>query len=242
MTYYSGSVAPVPDANRQAYVDHARRAWPFMREHGATRMVETWGEDVAHGKQTDFFRAVAAQEGETPVFSWIEWPDRATADAGFEKMMNDPSFHEQLGEVPFDGRRMIFGSFSPLFTAGTDRGAGWYQGFLVPVPEANRQAYADLAREAHETMFAPNGCAGIFECWGEDVPRGQQTDMYRATDAQDGEAIVLSWTAWPDRATCEVAARAMEAAMAGRPMPDMPFDGKRMIFGGFAPLFDSDRA
>ena len=66
--------------------------------------------------------------------------------------------------------------------------------------------------------------------------------MYRATDAQDGEAIVLSWTAWPDRATCEAAARAMEAAMAGQPMPDMPFDGKRMIWGGFGVLFDSDRA
>ena len=96
MTYYSGSVAPVPDANRQAYVDHARRAWPLMREHGATRMVDTWGEDVAHGKQTDFFRAVAAQDGETPVFSWIEWPDRSTADAGFEIQDEDDVFGDLL--------------------------------------------------------------------------------------------------------------------------------------------------
>lgn len=242
MTYYTGTVAAVPEANRQAYADHVRRAWPILREHGAIRLVETWGEDVPRGKQTDFFRAVDAQEGEAPVFSWIEWPDRATAEAAFQRMMGDPATTERMGEIPFDGKRMIWGGFSPLFVAGADRGAGWFQGFLVPVPEASRQAYADLAREVHETMFAPNGCTGIVEAWGEDVPRGQRTDMYRATAAQEGEAIVFSWTAWPDRATCEAAARAMEAAMEGQPMPEMPFDGKRMIFGGFAPLFDSDKA
>ena len=241
MPYYSGSVAAVPAANRDAYLEHIRRAWPLMREQGVTRMVETWGEDVPHGKRTDFHRAVQAQDDEVPVFSWMEWPDRATCDAAFQRMMADDSFSERMGEMPFDGKRMIFGGFAPLTADGTDRGAGWFQGFLLAVPADKRDAYAQMAREAHEQMFAPNGCLGTFENWGEDVPRGKLTDMYRAVEAEDGEMVVFSWTAWPDRATCESAAKAMEASMQGQEMPEMPFDGQRMMWGGFAPIFDSDR-
>lgn len=242
MSYYTGSVTPVPNANRQAYIDHATRAWPIMREHGATRMVETWGEDVQRGKWTDFHRAVDAKEGESIVFAWLEWPDRASSDAAFRKMMDDPSFSEKLGEIPFDGKRMIWGGFSPVFEGGTDKGAGYMQGFLTPVPKDNREAFAKLAREAYDSMFAPNGCLGSYECWGEEVPHGKQTDMYRATDAKDGETVAFSWTAWPDRATCDAAGKAMEASMEGKPMPEMPFDGKRMIWGGFSVIFDSDKA
>ena len=64
--------------------------------------------------------------------------------------------------------------------------------------------------------------------------------MYRAVDAKDGEVIVMSWSAWPDRATCDEAARKMEEGMDGKDMPEMPFDGQRMIWGGFGTIFDSD--
>lgn len=60
-------------------------------------------------------------------------------------------------------------------------------------------------------------------------------------DAKDGEVVVFSWTAWPDRATCDAAAKAMEAGMEGQEMPEMPFDGMRMTWGGFSVLFDSER-
>jgi uncharacterized protein YbaA (DUF1428 family) len=114
MTYYSGIVLAVPAANKQAYVEMARQAWPMVKRHGAIRMVETWGEDVPHGKQTDFWRATDAKDGEVPLFSWIEWPDRETADkaqAGMEAEMQDAS----TPEMPFDGKRMFWGGFAPVF-------------------------------------------------------------------------------------------------------------------------------
>lgn len=237
MTYYTGCVAAVPKANRQRYVDHARAAWPLMRRHGARRMVETWSDEVTPGKRTDFLRAVQAGADEAVVFSWMEWPDRATCDAAFAQLRP-----EDMPAIPFDGSRMIWGGFAPVMAEGTDRNAGFYQGFVLPVPPANRAAYVALAHEAWNDMFRPHGCTGIVEAWGEDVPHGRQTDLYRAVEATGDEEIVFSWTAWPDRATCEAAARAMEADMDGQPMPEVPFDAKRMIFAGFAPIFDSDRA
>lgn len=114
MTYYSGFVCAVPTANRQAYVDHAAGAWPLFARYGALRMIEAWGEDVPRGKRTDFWRAVEAQEDETVVFSWIEWPDRATADRAFEQMSSDPEM-ANMGEMPFDGARMIWGGFAPVY-------------------------------------------------------------------------------------------------------------------------------
>ena len=241
MAFYTGSLTPVPTANKSAYLDHARRAWPLFRDRGAVRMVETWGEDVQPGKVTDLLRAVEAKDDETVVFSWIEWPDQATADKAWQDMMQDPSIEEKMGDMPFDGPRMIFGGFSGMVAEGTDRGAGYYQGFVTPVPAENKAAYEAVAKSAWEEMFRPNGCLGSFENWGDDVPRGKRTDFYRAVDAKDGEVIVFSWTAWPDRATCDAAAKAMEASMDGQPMPEMPFDAMRMTWGGFSTLFDSDR-
>ena len=113
MTYYSGFLLAVPTANKQAYIDHAKKAWPMFQRFGALSMVEGWGADVPHGKVTDFYMATQAKDDETIVFSWIEWPDRATADASYEKMMSDPDMSE-MGEMPFDGMRMIWGGFEPV--------------------------------------------------------------------------------------------------------------------------------
>lgn len=236
MTYYSGFVTPVPQANRQAYLDFSRKAWPFFRKYGARRSVECWGEDLPRGQHTDFYRAVDAQDGETVLFSWVEWPDRATCDAGWQAIMADPEMAE-MGEMPFDGARMFWGGFAPIFAEGDSEG-GWYQGFILAVPEANRDAYLAMAREAWEGAFRPKGCLGMFENWGEDVPRGKRTDFWRAVKAEEGEAVLMVWTVWPDRATCEAASAAMEAEWQGKPMPAMPFDGSRMFWGGFSPIFD----
>ncbi|MFV0385407.1 DUF1428 domain-containing protein [Paracoccus sp. (in: a-proteobacteria)] len=113
MTYYTSMIAAIPSANKQAYTDHARKSWPIFKRLGALRMVEAWGEDVPHGKQTDFYRATQAKEDETPVFSWIEWPDRETADTAWQAMMSDPEMAE-MGEMPFDGIRMFWGGFAPI--------------------------------------------------------------------------------------------------------------------------------
>ncbi len=239
MTYITGSIAAVPKANRQKYIDHVRAVWDVFQSKGALRMVEAWGVDIQKGKVTDFFGAVDAREDEVIVFSWIEWPDKDTANAVWQTGPDDPAM-QSVPEMPFDGNRMIFGGFAPIFSAGTDRGAGYIQGFALAVPEGNKDAYITMAREAWDAAFAPKGALGITETWGADVPRGEKTDFYRAAKAEPGEVPVFSWNAWPDRETCDAAARAMEAETEGQDFPDMPFDGMRMIWGGFEPIFDSD--
>jgi uncharacterized protein YbaA (DUF1428 family) len=115
MNYVDGFVASVPDAKKQAFIDHASGALPLFKEYGALRVVECWGDDVPDGKVTDFRMAVKAEEGETVIFSWIEWPSKDVRDAGMAKMMEDPRM-EAIGEMPFDGKRMIFGGFMPIVT------------------------------------------------------------------------------------------------------------------------------
>ncbi len=113
MPYIDGFVAAVPKANKQAYIEHAREAAELFRQWGATRCVETWGDDVPAGQQTDFMKAVAAKPDEVIVFSWVEYPDKATRDAAGQKMMSDPAM--QAMKMPFDGARLIYGGFNSLF-------------------------------------------------------------------------------------------------------------------------------
>ena len=115
MSYIDGFVAPVETARKQEFLDHARTVDALFLEFGAERIVETWGADVPVGKQTDFRRAVQAQDGEEVVFSWIEWPDKATRDAAMGKMESD---ERMAGPMPFDGKRMIYGGFEPIVMLG----------------------------------------------------------------------------------------------------------------------------
>ncbi|RDW13724.1 DUF1428 domain-containing protein [Paracoccus thiocyanatus] len=113
MAYYSGFLLAVPTANKQKYIDMANAAWPMFQRYGALRMVEGWGVDVPRGKVSDFYMATQAKDDETVVFSWVEWPDKATADASYEKMMADPEM-QKPPEMPFDGMRMMWGGFEPI--------------------------------------------------------------------------------------------------------------------------------
>ncbi len=112
MTYVDGFLVPVKTADKQAYLAAATKAAPLFREFGAIRVVECWPDDVVHGKTTDFYMAVKAEAEEIPVFSWIEWPSKEVRDAGFKKMMEDPRMKH--ADMPFDGKRMIFGGFAPI--------------------------------------------------------------------------------------------------------------------------------
>jgi uncharacterized protein YbaA (DUF1428 family) len=118
MPYIDGFIIPVPTANKEKFIQHANGGDSVFLEYGATRITECWGDDVPDGKLTDFRRAVQAGEDETVVFSWIEWPDKATRDAGMEKAMKDPRLSPQANPMPFDGKRMIYGGFAPIVTLG----------------------------------------------------------------------------------------------------------------------------
>lgn len=117
MAYVDGFVAPVSPDKRDAYRALSEQAAKVFLDHGATRVVETWGDDVPHGKRTDFHRAVQAGEGETVVFSWIWWPSKEARDAGNARVMADPRMNPGEG-MPFDGRRLIHGGFDVMLDAG----------------------------------------------------------------------------------------------------------------------------
>lgn len=112
MPYVDGFVIPVPKQNLEAYKRVAEAAAAIFKELGATRVVECWGDDVKEGKVTDFHRAVQVGADENVVFSWIEYPSKEVRDQAVAKIMEDPRM-EAL-EMPFDGKRMIFGGFVPL--------------------------------------------------------------------------------------------------------------------------------
>ena len=114
MTYIDGFVAAVPTANKQKFIEHAEKGDSVFVELGATRVLECWGDDVPEGSVTDFRRAVKARDDETVVFSWVEWPDKATRDAAMAKMMEDPRMQPDKNPMPFDGKRLIYGGFAPV--------------------------------------------------------------------------------------------------------------------------------
>ncbi|MBT2767542.1 DUF1428 domain-containing protein [Stenotrophomonas sp. ISL-67] len=114
MSYIDGFVLAVPTANKDKFIKHANEGDSIIMEFGALRVVECWGDDVPEGKLTDFFRSVKAEKDETVVFSWIEWPDKATRDAGMKKMMEDPRMSPENNPMPFDGKRLIYGGFVPI--------------------------------------------------------------------------------------------------------------------------------
>ncbi|MBO6550141.1 MAG: DUF1428 domain-containing protein [Rhizobiales bacterium] len=118
MSYIDGYVLAVPIANRETFIEYAKSVDNIFIEHGAVRVIEAFGDDVPHGEQTDFYKAVQAREDETVAFSWVEWPDKATRDAGMKSMMEvmeeNDLFDQEKNPMPFDGARMILGSFQTV--------------------------------------------------------------------------------------------------------------------------------
>lgn len=239
MTYVDGFVCAVPTENKEAYLKHAANAAPLFKEFGVARMVENWGDDVPRGKLTDFYGAVQAKEDETIVFSWFEYPDKATRDAAGQKMMTDPRMQEMMGQaVPFDGKRMIYGGFQSIVDESQSGATGYVDGYLLPVPEGKKDAYQTLAQKA-AGKFKEFGAVRVVEAWGDDVPEGKVTDYQRAVKVKDGEGIIYSYVEWPDKETRDAGWQKMMSDPDMQPDGEMPFDGQRMFWGGFRPLIDT---
>jgi uncharacterized protein YbaA (DUF1428 family) len=115
MTYVDGMMAPAEAESREAYTAFAKSMAAVFRDHGATRVVDCWGDDVPDGKITDMKRAVAAKAGEVVGFGWIEWPDKATRDAGWNSAMADPRMRPPGdANAGFDPKRMIYGGYAVI--------------------------------------------------------------------------------------------------------------------------------
>lgn len=236
MGYFEGFVVPVPTVHRETYRQHAEDLAPLFREFGVRRMVEAWGDDVPAGKVTDFARAVQATTEETIVFSWFEYPSRAARDAANQRMTTDPRMRDIGATMPFDGKRMIMGGFAAMLDEGPGGTMGYVDGFLVPVPTSQRESYLAFAKTADAIMIE-HGAGRVVEAWGDDVPDGKVTDFRRAVNARDDETVVFSWAQWPSKAVRD---QGMQAMMADDRLPSaqMPFDGKRMVYGGFQPIVE----
>jgi uncharacterized protein YbaA (DUF1428 family) len=115
MSYIDGFLLAVPTANKDAYRKMAAAGAEVFKDHGAIRVVEAWGDDVPEGQVNSFHTAVMREPEETVVFSYIEWPDKATRDAGVAACMEDERF-KSLGpdSMPFDGARLMFGGFEAI--------------------------------------------------------------------------------------------------------------------------------
>lgn len=236
MTYIDGFVVAVPTANKEAYRQHAAAAAPLFHEFGATRLVEAWGDDVPRGKLNDFWGAVEAEEGEAIVFSWIEYPDRATRDAAGKRMMEDPRM-AALGAMPFDGARMIYSGFRGLHETGPGGAPGYVDGFTAPIADGESDGYAAFCRQV-DALFVEHGATRVVDAWGDDLLDGKRTDFKRATHLKDGETVVFGWIEWTSKQARDAAwgALASDARMAAL---RQPFDGQRMMFGGFIPIVDA---
>jgi uncharacterized protein YbaA (DUF1428 family) len=128
MPYIDCYLAPVPIENRAAYEEIARISAQVLRECGAVRVAECWldesGPEAAsyHGTEArleseqygTFIQAAGARGGETVVMSFVEWPDKATRDAGMEKLTSDPRMQFAHQPPVFDGSRLIAGGFNPM--------------------------------------------------------------------------------------------------------------------------------
>jgi uncharacterized protein YbaA (DUF1428 family) len=237
MTYFEGCIAPVPVANKDAYRKHARDFSALSPEFGVGRHVEAWDSDVPEGKITDFRKAVDAKPDEKIVFAFFEYPSRQARDAANQKFMSDPRMEDMGKDMPFDGKRMIMGGFDAIVEEGS-AGGSYTDGFVVPVPEGKTEEYRALAAKMAK-VFRQHGAARVIEAIGDDVNHGQVTDFYRAVKAEDGEKVVFSFIEWPDKATRDEAWGKIMADESLKPEGDMPFDGKRMFWGGFDKFVDT---
>jgi uncharacterized protein YbaA (DUF1428 family) len=118
----------------------------------------------------------------------------------------------------------------------------YIDGFVIAVPKANKQKFIDHANAA-DSMFIEMGATRILECWADDVPDGTTTDFRMAVKATEDEDVIFSWIEWPDKETRDKAYAVMMDPENKDPRMDqeknpMPFDGKRMIWGGFLPVVD----
>ena len=114
----------------------------------------------------------------------------------------------------------------------------YVDGFVAAVPAANKEAYRRHAAEA-APLFKEFGATRMVECWGDDIPAGKLTDFRRAVQAKDDEVVIFSWVVYESRQSRDaVMAKVMADERLKMDWSAMPFDSKRMIFGGFQPFLE----
>ena len=114
----------------------------------------------------------------------------------------------------------------------------YIDGFVIPVPHDKKDAYRAMVEKV-APLFQEHGVLRMVETWGVDLPKGKVTDFHKAVQAEDGENVAFSWMVWPSKDVRDAGWDALMKDERMKPDGEMPFDGKRMFWGGFAPIFDS---
>lgn len=114
---------------------------------------------------------------------------------------------------------------------------GYVDGFVAAVPTANKEIYKAHAAKA-AVVFKDHGALKVVECWGDDVPEGKLTSFPMAVKCQKDETVIFSWVLWPSRTARDEGMKKVFADPRMAAVHSMPFDGKRMIFGGFDVLVE----
>jgi uncharacterized protein YbaA (DUF1428 family) len=237
VTHIQGFLIAVKTARRDNYLKMARDTAPMFAEFGALRTVECWADDVADGQRTDMKRATKAQADESIVFSWIEWPDKATCDAAAKRMMTDERMQTPPEDMPFDGARMIYAGFETVHDSGGTARFGYVDGVIAKVTGGGAAAVA--AFEAAATpVFKDKGATRLVGGVSSEIKRGKTTDFLRAVDAQEGDMVTFGWIEWPDKATRDAGMGSMRQDERMTTLTPA-WDGPTAIFGGFVPILDS---
>ena len=232
MDYFQGFLIPVPTDKKKEYLRVAEESAPFFAKYGALRTVENWTSDVPKGEVTDMWRGVKASDNESVVFSWVEWESKNTCDKAHDGMTRDEAMNE-MPEMPFDGMRMIYAGFDVLGQSGESGKPGYVQGYVAPVPKANRDAYADMCATMRQIAL-DCGAQRLVDGWSEDIADGEQTDFKKAVQAKDDEAIAFGFAEWPSQEAFETGSqKMMQDGRMPQPGSNMPMDGQRIIYGGF---------
>lgn len=118
----------------------------------------------------------------------------------------------------------------------------YIDGFVIACPKAKQQEFVKHASTI-DAMFLEMGALRVVECWADDVPTGTLTDFRMAVNATEDEDVAFSWIEWPDKTTRDAAMAKLRDPETSDPRMDqsnnpMPFDGKRMIYGGFVPVVE----
>ncbi|WP_299601676.1 DUF1428 domain-containing protein [uncultured Tateyamaria sp.] len=116
----------------------------------------------------------------------------------------------------------------------------YIDGFMAPVRTEDRDTYVAWLKDQH-ALFKEYGADVIVDAWEDNVPEGEVTSMHKAVAVKEGEKVCLGWIIWPDKDTRDAAwAKVMDDPRMSPDQNPMPFDGQRMIFGGFAPVLITD--
>lgn len=114
----------------------------------------------------------------------------------------------------------------------------YIDGFVAAVPTANKDIFIEHARAA-AVVFKEHGALRVVECWGDDVPEGKVTSFSMAVKRRDDESVIFSWIEWPSRTVRDEAMpKVMEDPRLQMDVNPMPFDGQRLIYGGFESIID----